>query len=329
MGRRIPKEDRQAEKGKKVIPVGVDNTVPVIKVTGLRKSFGGMHAVDGIDLTVRKGSIHALLGPNGAGKSTTVKILEGLLKRDEGEVRVLGDDPWRELDMLKAKIGVMPQEFNFFEQLTPFEALSFYGKLFSLEVNPSDLLNLVILEESSGTRFENLSGGQKQKLGLALSLVNNPEVLFLDEPTTGLDPTARRAIWAIIRSFRKQGKTIVLTTHYLEEAEQLADYVSIIDHGRIVADGTPADIVEKYGSGRKLVIRAGSEMLETLRAKGYKVSENGNALEIKLNENVKLLDLVSAIELSGIDYEQLTVRTDSLEDVFVGIVGRMPEGEMH
>lgn len=300
----------------------------VIEVSGLTRRFKDIVAVDGIDFEVPKGTIYALLGPNGAGKSTTVKMLEGLLKKGEGKIFILGLDPWKEHGNLKWKIGVMPQEFNFFEQLSPREAISFYSKLFGLDVDPDSLLKLVLLESSADVLFEKLSGGQKQKLGLALSLVNDPEILFLDEPTTGLDPSARRAIWGIIRSFKEKGKTIVLTTHYLEEAEMLADFVSIINKGRIIASGSPEHIVEAYGSGRKLVLRDETKMAEFLESKGVPLARNGTTMEIPLPEGTSLLYIISLIENSGIGYSQITVRTDSLEDVFVKIVGRMSEGEL-
>lgn len=306
----------------------IEKEESVIQVSNLLKVYDGTKAVNGIDFVVERGSIFALLGPNGAGKTTTVRILEGLLKRNSGVVTVLGLDPWSEHEKLKVKIGVMPQEFNFFEKLTPLDSINFYSDLFQSTVDPERLLKLVILDDSKHVPFEKLSGGQKQKLGLALSLVNDPEVLFLDEPTTGLDPSARRAIWSIIRTFKEQGKTIVLTTHYMEEAEQLADQVAIINKGKIIASGSPDEIVSNYGSGRKLVIRADRKMLEYLRALNIEATGNGGSLEIILESDANLSELISIIEKSGIKYSQLTVRSDSLEDVFVKLVGEMSEGEL-
>lgn len=300
----------------------------VITVSGLHKHFRDIRAVDGIDMELKQGRITAILGPNGAGKSTTIKILEGLLKRDEGEVRILGRDPWNEHDKVKMQIGVMPQDFNFFEQLNPVEAVTLFSSLFSRPVNPDDLLKLVLLHDSARVKFENLSGGQKQKLGLALALVNDPAILFLDEPTTGLDPTARRTIWSVIRSFREHGKSVVLTTHYLEEAEQLADYVYIIDHGKIVAEGTPGDIVERYGSGRKLILKAAETMHAVLLKHGVNARKKNGFIEIPLAGDKRLSELISIIENSGIEYEQLVVRADSLEDIFVRLVGTMVEGDL-
>lgn len=300
----------------------------VVSVSGLCKSFGPVKAVDGIDFNVPEGSVCALLGPNGAGKSTTVRILEGLLRRDRGEARILDLDPWSEHDALKLRIGVMPQEFDFYEHLTPREALEFYDRLFSSSADADKLLKLVMLDDSVDVRFEDLSGGQKQKLGLALAMVNAPELLFLDEPTTGLDPSARRAIWSIIRSFRSEGKTIVLTTHYLEEAEQLADFVFIINAGRLVASGSPDDIIRKFGGGRKLVIRNRGKLADYLRHRNVQLAEVNGTVEVRLDGNTDLPGLVSLIEDSGIGYTSLYVGYDSLEDVFVRLVGKMSEGEL-
>lgn len=300
----------------------------VIQVSNLTKSFGDIKAVNSIDFSVERGTIFALLGPNGAGKTTTISILEGLRKCDSGEARILGLEPWSDHDLLKLKIGVIPQDFNFFGKLTPLDSLKFYRDVFGTEVDLDHLLNLVILKDSMNVPFEKLSGGQKQKLGLALSLVNDPEILFLDEPTTGLDPSARRAIWSIIRAFKEQGKTIVLTTHYMEEAEQLADEVAIMNRGKIVAMGALDEILSEYGSGRKLIIKAGAQMLEHLSSNGIEATGNAGSLEIKLNEGTILSKIIAVIEKSGLSYSQLTVREDSLEDVFIKLVGEMSEGEL-
>jgi ABC-2 type transport system ATP-binding protein len=207
---------------------------------------------------VNAGEVFGLLGPNGAGKTTTIEILEGLREKDGGDTKVLGLDPWKNGYELHKKIGVIPQEFTFFEKTTPREAITYYSDLFNVKVDPDEILREVLLEDSAKVHFDNLSGGQKQKTGLALSLVNTPELLFLDEPTTGLDPNARRAIWEVIRGLKTRGKTIVLTTHYLDEAQQLSDRVAIMNHGKIVAMGTAEEIIQQHGSGERLEIH-GSE----------------------------------------------------------------------
>ncbi len=299
-----------------------------VSVSGLSKHFGRTMAADGLDFEVRRGTVFALLGPNGAGKTTTVSIMEGLLRRDSGDVAILGADPWADHDLVKSRIGVMPQGFNFFENINPFDAVKFYCDLFGSASDPDSLLSLVGLENSKKTPFQKLSGGQKQKLGLALSLVNDPELLFLDEPTTGLDPSSRRGIWNIIREFKRQGKTIVLTTHYMEEAEQLADDIAIINRGKIVSRGSPDEIIAKHGRGRKLVVSAGPEMLDYLRSSNLDVFGEGRSISVQLNGTSGLISLIGIIENSGIPYSQLTVRTDSLEDVFISLVGEMAEGEL-
>lgn len=306
----------------------ISDTEPVISVSNLTRKYGETTAVDGLSFEVRRGEIFSLLGPNGAGKTTTVSMLEGLIRRDSGSISIFGMDPWKDHNLLKLRIGVMPQEFNFFEKLSPLDSLTFYCELFRSPINPGDLLKLVMLESSGKTPFEKLSGGQKQKLGLALSLVNNPEVLFLDEPTTGLDPSARRAVWSIIEKFREQGKTIVLTTHYMEEAERLSDRVAIISSGRIVSSGTPEEIIARHGSGRKVIVRSNREMADYLETHNIILRENRGNIEIPLPENANLADLVRLVEDSGIKYSQLTVSTDSLEEVFISLVGQMTEGEL-
>jgi ABC-2 type transport system ATP-binding protein len=224
-----------------------------IEVSGLRKSYGSLQAVSDISFSVKEGEVFSLLGPNGAGKTTTVEILEGLRQKDAGDVSVLGIDPWKNGYELHKKIGVIPQGFRFFEKITPKEAIEYYASLFNVKVDPMQILKEVILEDSKSVIFENLSGGQKQKVGLSLALVNDPNLLFLDEPTTGLDAQARRAMWEVIRKLKAEGKSVFLTTHYLEEAEILADRVAIMNKGKIVAQGTPDELKEKYGSGKKVV----------------------------------------------------------------------------
>ncbi|MHB8568461.1 MAG: ABC transporter ATP-binding protein [Nitrososphaerales archaeon] len=224
-----------------------------IEVSSLKKAYGSLLAVNEISFSVEEGEVFSLLGPNGAGKTTTVEILEGLRQRDGGEAKVLGIDPWKNGYELHKQIGVIPQGFRFFDKTTPKEAIEYYARLFNVKVDTMDLLKQVILDDSKNTIFENLSGGQKQKVGLALALVNNPKLLFLDEPTTGLDAQARRAMWEVIRRLKSEGKSVFLTTHYLEEAEVLADRVAIMTRGKIIAQGTPDELKSKYGSGKKVV----------------------------------------------------------------------------
>ncbi len=297
--------------------------MPAVVVDGLEKSYGRLRAVDGVSFSVEKGEVFSLLGPNGAGKTTTIEILEGLRQQDGGTAKVLDLDPWSNGYELHMKVGVIPQGFKFLDYPTPREAIAYYAALFDKKVDADEMLKRVILEEAADTWFQNLSGGQKQKLGLALSLVNDPEVIFLDEPTTGLDPQARRAVWEVIRKLKKEGRTVMLTTHYLEEAEELADRVAIMNHGKIVAMGTADEIEAKYGSGQKMMVKCGDELLRFLKENTkLKAEAAGNGMvSISLRDKDDAIVALGAIEESGCGWGDLTVRRDSLEDVFLRLVG--------
>jgi ABC-2 type transport system ATP-binding protein len=299
-----------------------------IEISSVKKYYGEIKAVDGVSFTVNKGEIFSLLGPNGAGKTTLIEILEGLRKSDEGEVKVLGLDPWEKGYDLHKKIGVIPQDFTFFEKTNPREAVKYYADLFGVRVDPNEILQEVLLDDSAGVLFENLSGGQKQKMGLALSLVNSPELLFLDEPTTGLDPNARRAIWRVIRALKNKGKTVILTTHYLDEAQQLSDRVAIMNHGCTVAMGTADEIIEKHGSAERLEIHGSKELANYIKSNTeLNVDFDGKDLiSIKLTEKIDALAALAAAEQSGFDWGDIQTRRDSLDDVFVKLVqGSMDE----
>jgi ABC-2 type transport system ATP-binding protein len=300
-----------------------------IVVDGLVKSYGHLRAVDGISFSVEKGEVFSLLGPNGAGKTTTIEILEGLRQQDRGTAKVLDLDPWREGYDLHKRIGVIPQGFKFLDYPTPREAIVYYGALFGRKVDPDEMLRRVILEEAANVWFQNLSGGQKQKLGMALSLVNDPEVVFLDEPTTGLDPQARRAVWEVIRKLKAEGRTVMLTTHYLEEAEELADRVAIMNHGRIAAMGTTIQIEEKYGSGQKMIVKARTDLLNYLKENTRLKAELGEneTVSISLRDKEDAIVALGAIEESGVEWGDLRVKRDSLEDVFLRLVGEEGSAE--
>jgi ABC-2 type transport system ATP-binding protein len=293
-----------------------------VEVSSLKKHYGDIKAVDGISFTVNQGEVFGLLGPNGAGKTTAIEILEGLRKRESGDVKVLGLDPWGNGYELHKKIGVMAQGFTFFEKANPREAIKYYADLFDVKADPDDILKEVLLDDSAKNLFENLSGGQKQKMGLALSLVNSPELLFLDEPTTGLDPSARRAIWDVIRGLSAKGKTIILTTHYLEEAELLSDRVAIMNHGQIVAMGTTDEIIEKHGSGERLEIHGSEELANYIKTSTeLKVDHNGKGLiSVALKGRIDALAALAAAEQSGLEWGEIRTRRDSLEDVFMKLV---------
>ncbi len=300
-----------------------------IEVHGLVKQYPGLTAVDHIDFQVASGSVFAFLGPNGAGKTTTTEILEGLRNRTEGDVRVLDLDPWKEGRRLHRKIGVIPQDFRFFEKINPREAIEYYAALFGTDPDPMELLGRVALEDKADSHYDTLSGGQKQKLGLALALTNNPEICFLDEPTTGLDPHARRAIWAVIRRLRSEGRTVFLTTHYLEEAELLADHTAIINHGKIIAAGTPGEIIRRLGRPERLVIEAPPSLGTYLQDQaGIPAEIHDGKVEVPLRAKGDALRVLNAVASSGIPWEGFTTAQDTLEDVFVRLVGQMDDGAL-
>jgi ABC-2 type transport system ATP-binding protein len=293
-----------------------------IEVEGLKKSYGDLQAVKGVSFSVNKGEVFSLLGPNGAGKTTTIEILEGLRNKDEGSAKVLDLDPWTSGYELHKAIGVIPQGFKFLDYPTPKEAINYYATLFGTKVDADELLKRVILDEAANIWFQNLSGGQKQKLGMALSLVNDPQVVFLDEPTTGLDPQARRAVWEVIRKLKAEGRTVMLTTHYLEEAEELADRVAIMNHGKIVAMGTTDQIESKFGSGQRMTVKAGENLLRFLKENTkLEVAGGDGTVTIFLRDKNDALVALGAIEEAGTDWGDLSVRKDRLEDVFLRLVG--------
>ncbi len=300
----------------------------VIEAFDLKKSYGSLQAVKGISFDVKSGEIFSMLGPNGAGKTTTIEILEGLRTKDSGQVSVLGLDPWKNGYELHKRIGVIPQGFRFFDKATPKEAIKYYADLFGVQTNAEQILREVILQDAENNYFENLSGGQKQKVGLALSLVNNPELLFLDEPTTGLDPQARRAVWQVIKNLKKAGRAILLTTHYLEEAEQLADRVAIMDHGLIIAIGSPYDIEQRYGSQERIKVVGPKELADYIRThSNFKVTYDDATAQIEVGIQNKndALTTFKLIEQSGLDWRDLSTERDSLEDIFIRLVGSLDE----
>ena len=304
-----------------------------VEISDVKKYYGDLKAVDGVSFSVQEGEIFALLGPNGAGKTTLIEILEGLRKRDEGTAKVLDLDPWKDGRSLHRRIGVIPQDFTFFDKANPKEAIKYYADLFGVDVDADMILKEVVLDDSANILFENLSGGQKQKMGLALALVNSADLLFLDEPTTGLDPNARRAIWDVIRTMKRKNKTVILTTHYLDEAEQLSDRVAIMNHGHIVAMGTSDEIIEAHGSGERLEIHGTEELATYLKTNTkLNVESNGKGLiSIQITQKRDALIALGAVEQSGLEWHDLHTRRDSLDDVFVKLVaGRINEkGEIN
>jgi ABC-2 type transport system ATP-binding protein len=274
-----------------------------LAVRELRKSYGDLEALAGVSFTVEPGEVFGLLGPNGAGKTTTVEILEGYRARDGGDVSVLGVDPEHGGTAWRERIGVVLQASDLPPSLTVREVHEMFAGYYSSPRNVGDVIALVGLEEKAGARVKTLSGGQKRRLDLGVALVGDPELLFLDEPTTGFDPSARRTAWELVRSLRALGKTILLTTHYLDEAQQLADRVAVIRDGRIVKQGTPAELI---GVAPKVEIR-------------YR--EGGREVVIETDEPTRVLaELTGAAAAEGRELEALEVVRPSLEDVYIDLV---------
>ena len=299
-----------------------------VEVRGLVKSYGSARAVDGLSLTVRRGEILALLGPNGAGKTTTVEICEGFRCADAGEVRVLGLDPHRDGNVLKPRVGVMLQGgVGGYTAAKTGELLELFAGYAARPVDVSMLLDRVGLREVAPVQVRRLSGGQQQRLSLALSLVGRPELVFLDEPTAGMDPQARHATWSLLRELRAAGVTVVLTTHFLDEAEQLADSVVVVDAGRVVAAGTPAQLTRHGAEGQiRLRVSTAFRMTELRDAlpPGTRVADQGAGRYLVTGEvTPQLLAALTAWFAShNILAEELAVERRSLEDVFLDLTGR-------
>jgi ABC-2 type transport system ATP-binding protein len=223
-------------------------TQHALLVKGLRKSYGDVVAVDGLDLEMMAGECFGLIGPNGAGKTTTIEICEGLLERDSGQLEVLGMTWESDGDKLREKLGIQLQDTQLSEKLTVAETLRLFRSFYTVGREVDDVIDVVELGEKKNARVGTLSGGQKQRLAIACALVGNPDLLFLDEPTTGLDPQSRRQLWALIENFKSSGRSILLTTHYMDEAEKLCDRVAIVDHGHVIALGTPAELIASIGA---------------------------------------------------------------------------------
>ena len=296
---------------------------PVVSVQGLVKRYGEVTAVDGVSFEVRSGEIFALLGPNGAGKTTTVEIMECIRQQTAGSVKVLGHSVSESKgpSEIKKKIGVLPQEFNTLARLSVAESLEFFAGMYDNPVDVGDLLDLLRIRDKAKTRFGNLSGGLKQRVGIAVAMVNDPELLFLDEPTTGLDPEIRRATWEVIRGLRSKGKSIILTTHYMDEAEQLADRVAILVKGKVAALDTPSQLIRSYGGGRAIVFAgAGDAAFGTLRRFFDTVSMEGSNVVVPFNDMRDVQVALGALMERGI-HADMALRSASLEDVFLKLAG--------
>jgi ABC-2 type transport system ATP-binding protein len=301
-------------------------TDPVIRVRGLTKRYGDVQAVAGIDFEVAAGQIFGLLGPNGAGKTTTVEILEGLRAPDGGEVSVLGIDVTRSADALKPRIGVSLQTAAMYPKLTVTEVLDLFRSFYSHSRPTAELIDALGLGERRNAETKALSGGQRQRLAVALALVNDPELVFLDEPTTGLDPAARRSLWDLIRGLKADGRSVLLTTHYMEEAEVLCDRLAIMDHGRILEMGTVDELISKRFHERAVRF----DRLEGLSATDLgslpaviSVKDDGDATLLYTTDvGATIGALLSLAEARALEPQNLAIRRPSLEDVFLDLTGR-------
>jgi ABC-2 type transport system ATP-binding protein len=310
------------------------NPAPALFVQGLRKFYGDVRAVDGLDLSVAPGECFGLLGPNGAGKTTTIEICEGLLTPDAGRVELLGLHWQRHDRELRQRLGIQLQETQLGEKLTVEETVRLFRSFYTRGRTVADIIGLVQLEEKRTSRVGKLSGGQKQRLALACAIVGDPDLLFLDEPTTGLDPQSRRQLWDLITDFKALGRTIMLTTHYMDEAEILCDRVAIVDHGKVIALGTPLELIGSLGAEHviEFSLAAGSPPLDeaTLRAvdgvRTARTLAGGYELQVSaLHRTVP--GLLSLLAQRHVELVNLTTHSASLEDVFVSLTGRQLRNE--
>jgi len=299
--------------------------IPAIAVQGLKKSYGELEAVRGIDFEVQQGEVFGLLGPNGAGKTTTVEILEGLRPRTAGDVKVLGYDPGVNVLELKDRIGVCLQATNLPEKITVREALDLFRSFYSRNTDAKVLLERLQLWEKRDAFYSTLSGGQKQRVALALALVNEPQLLFLDEPTTGLDPQVRLEIHSLIEELRSAKASILLTTHYIEEAERLCDRVAIIDAGKIIEIGTPREIQQRVLGDSIVELTVAGDLPANIPefACQSKAVVNGRTLIVHSAKPAKtLVDAVKWVDSLGLDVEDVHLKRPTLEDVFIELTGK-------
>jgi ABC-2 type transport system ATP-binding protein len=303
----------------------VDNP---IQVAGLKKNYGPLDAVKGIDFEVHAGEVFALLGPNGAGKTTTVEILEGLRTRTGGRVSVLGFDPEVQTLQLKDRVGVCLQQTNLQEKIRVREAMELFSSLYTRTVDGAGLLKRLQLWEKRESLYSQLSGGQKQRLALALALLNDPQVLFLDEPSAGLDPQARLEIHELVQDLRREQRTILLTTHYIEEAEKLCDRVAIIDEGRIIALGTPREIQERTLSSSIIEIECATPIVEAalpVCQDADKISLDDRRTRISVTSRRPartVVELVKWLDDKGLELADIRIKRPSLEDAFIELTGK-------
>ncbi|MDB4906181.1 MAG: transporter related [Gemmatimonadetes bacterium] len=298
---------------------------PAIRVSGIRKTYGSLVAVHDVSLEVRDGEIFGLIGPNGAGKTTTMECVEGIRTPDSGTISVLGLDPFRDVYQLQERIGVQLQQAQLQKRIKVWEAVQLWASLYRKQPKIGEqLLEQLGLVEKRDAWFMTLSGGQKQRLFIALALINDPEVVFLDELTTGLDPQARRAIWELVRGIRERGKTVFLTTHLMEEAEKLCDRVAIIEYGRIIDVGSPAELVDRHVPERSVVLvtddeHAGDQLANVARASS--MTRDGSRYTLHGSGEQFVSSVIECLSESRIHVKDFRTVLPSLEDVFLKLTG--------
>ncbi len=305
----------------------------VIEVESLVKQYGELKAVDGISFEVYESEVFAFLGPNGAGKTTTVEILECIKPLTGGAARVFGYDVTKNDDVkeIKRRIGALPQDFSALDKLTVKENIELIGDMYEKHLDATEVIKMLDLEDKTKEKFENLSGGLKQRVGVAAALVSDPQLVFLDEPTTGLDPKARREVWVVIENLRKLGKTVFLTTHYMEEAQMLADRLAIINKGKIAVIGSPQELISQHGGLKVLVIRKGDDKLAGMLQKKYGQTtlNHGGDILVKIDDVDELWQVMATLTDMKIGRD-IEIQAPTIEDVFLKIVGGRitEEGEL-
>ena len=295
-----------------------------IEVYNLRKEYGSLVAVNNISFAIEKGEIFAFLGPNGAGKTTTVEMIESIRQPTAGTIHILGKDIKTSFNQVKEQIGILPQEFHSFERLTVRETLLYFSSLYKNHANIDEIINAMDLKTEENKLYKDLSGGLKQRVGVALSLVNNPEIVFLDEPSTGLDPKARREVWEVIAGLRNKGKTVFLTTHYMEEAEYLADHIAIIHRGNIIAEGSLDGLIKKYGKENILHIQncTTKDIADILNERNFDANMQGNGdIAVKIDHKDRVLEVLSILRYECAEYDSIDIRRSNLEEVFLHLTG--------
>ncbi|HDP96892.1 MAG TPA: ABC transporter ATP-binding protein [Euryarchaeota archaeon] len=301
-----------------------------VEVERLAKHYPpDIRAVDDISFEIKRGIVFSMLGPNGAGKTTTVEILEGLRSPTSGKVSVMGENILKSCSKIRKKVGILPQDFEPFDLLKPVEAVTYWANLFSIDISRKEVnrrIGEVNLTDRKNVMAKKLSGGEKRKLGIAMALVNDPELLFLDEPTTGLDPKARRDIWRLIEDVGRRGSTVLLTTHYLDEAEKLSDDVAIMHKGKIIAQGTPEDLVAEYGKSTVIVlVGAGRKGLDEVRAFGVQATELDGDVLISCKTRAEMRSCFEKLASLEAPIRDIYTKRETLEDVFLNLIGQKME----